>query len=115
MFKGSHCLHPRINFDNATHPALAASPQFALGQVSSIKGCLGGDCGGLLCRCHVHDHQLLPVYLVYQEWQESPVSTTITTLPITELDFPHSNSLPSKGFQHSSQPSAEEGQGRQLH
>ena len=51
----------------------------------------------------------------YQEWQESPVSTTITTLPITELDFPHSNSLPSKGFQHSSQPSAEEGQGRQLH
>ena len=24
----------------------------------------------------------------YKEWQESPVSTTITTLPITELEFP---------------------------
>ena len=24
----------------------------------------------------------------YEEWQESPVSTTITTHPITELEFP---------------------------
>ena len=24
----------------------------------------------------------------YKEWQESPVSTTITTHPITELEFP---------------------------
>ena len=38
----------------------------------------------------------------YKEWQESPVSTTITTHPITELEFPHGDSLPSKGIKHCS-------------
>ena len=31
------------------------------------------------------------IYMItnsYKEWQESPVSTTITTNPITELEFP---------------------------
>ena len=28
------------------------------------------------------------IYSSYNEWQESPVSTTITTHPITELEFP---------------------------
>ena len=31
------------------------------------------------------------IYMInnsYKEWQESPVSTTITTHPITELEFP---------------------------
>ena len=33
----------------------------------------------------------------YKEWQESPVSTTITTHPITELEFPEVTVCPPKG------------------
>ena len=33
----------------------------------------------------------------YKEWQESPVSTTITTHPITELQFPTVTVCPPKG------------------
>ena len=33
----------------------------------------------------------------YKEWQESPVSTTITTHPITELDFPTVTVCPPRG------------------
>ena len=33
----------------------------------------------------------------YNEWQESPVSTTITTHPITELDFPTVTVCPPRG------------------
>ena len=33
----------------------------------------------------------------YKEWQESPVSTTITTHPITELDFPTMTVCPPRG------------------
>ena len=34
----------------------------------------------------------------YKEWQESPVSTTITTHPIEELDFPSVTVCPPKGY-----------------
>ena len=33
----------------------------------------------------------------YKEWQESPVSTTITTHPITELEFPTVTVCPPRG------------------
>ena len=33
----------------------------------------------------------------YKEWQESPVSTTITTHPIKELDFPEVTVCPPRG------------------
>ena len=33
----------------------------------------------------------------YKEWQESPVSTTITTHPITELEFPRVTVCPPRG------------------
>ena len=33
----------------------------------------------------------------YKEWQESPVSTTSTTRPITELDFPTVTVCPPRG------------------
>ena len=33
----------------------------------------------------------------YKEWQESPVSTTITTHPITELEFPTATVCPPRG------------------
>ena len=33
----------------------------------------------------------------YEEWQESPVSTTITTHPITELEFPTVTVCPPRG------------------
>ena len=33
----------------------------------------------------------------YEEWQESPVSTTITTHPITELEFPTVTVCPPSG------------------
>ena len=33
----------------------------------------------------------------YKEWQESPVSTTITTHPITELEFPSVTVCPPRG------------------
>ena len=33
----------------------------------------------------------------YKDWQESPVSTTITTHPITELDFPTVTVCPPRG------------------
>ena len=33
----------------------------------------------------------------YKEWQDSPVSTTITTHPITELDFPTVTVCPPRG------------------
>ena len=33
----------------------------------------------------------------YNEWQESPVSTTITTHPITELEFPTVTVCPPRG------------------
>ena len=33
----------------------------------------------------------------FQEWQESPVSTTITTHPITELEFPAVTVCPPRG------------------
>ena len=33
----------------------------------------------------------------YTEWQESPVSTTITTHPITELEFPTVTVCPPRG------------------
>ena len=32
-----------------------------------------------------------------EEWQESPVSTTITTHPITELEFPEVTVCPPRG------------------
>ena len=34
----------------------------------------------------------------YKEWQESPVSTTITTHPITELEFPTVTVCPPSTF-----------------
>ena len=40
------------------------------------------------------------VYMInnsYEEWQESPVSTTITTHPITELEFPTVTVCPPRG------------------
>ena len=40
------------------------------------------------------------IYMItssYKEWQESPVSTTITTHPITELDFPTVTVCPPRG------------------
>ena len=40
------------------------------------------------------------IYMItgsYKEWQESPVSTTITTHPITELEFPPVTVCPSRG------------------
>ena len=40
------------------------------------------------------------IYMItgsYTEWQESPVSTTITTHPITELDFPTVTVCPPRG------------------
>ena len=33
----------------------------------------------------------------YKEWQESPVSTTITTHPITDLEFPTVTVCPPRG------------------
>ena len=43
---------------------------------------------------------LIAIYMItgsYKEWQESPVSTTITTHPITELDFPTVTVCPPRG------------------
>ena len=40
----------------------------------------------------------IAIYMInnsYQEWQESPVSTTITTHPITDLEFPAVTVCPS--------------------
>ena len=40
------------------------------------------------------------IYMInnsYEEWQESPVSTTITTHPITELEFPTVTVCPPRG------------------
>ena len=40
------------------------------------------------------------IYMItgsYKEWQESPVSTTITTHPITELEFPPVTVCPPRG------------------
>ena len=40
------------------------------------------------------------IYMIsnsYEEWQESPVSTTITTHPITELEFPRVTVCPPRG------------------
>ena len=40
------------------------------------------------------------IYMIndsYKEWQESPVSTTITTHPITELEFPTVTVCPPRG------------------
>ena len=37
------------------------------------------------------------IYDSYKEWQESPVSTTITTHPITELEFPTVTVCPPRG------------------
>ena len=40
------------------------------------------------------------IYMInnsYKEWQESPVSTTITTQPITELEFPTVTVCPPRG------------------
>ena len=42
----------------------------------------------------------IAVYMInssYEEWQESPVSTTITTHPITELEFPTVTVCPPRG------------------
>ena len=42
----------------------------------------------------------IAVYMItnsYKEWQESPVSTTITTHPITELEFPTVTVCPPRG------------------
>ena len=42
----------------------------------------------------------IAVYMItnsYKEWQESPVSTTITTHPITELEFPMVTVCPPRG------------------
>ena len=42
----------------------------------------------------------LAIYMItdsYNEWQESPVSTTITTHPITELEFPTVTVCPPRG------------------
>ena len=53
------------------------------------------------------------IYMItssYKEWQESPVSTTITTHPITELEFPTVTVCPPRGSN-----TAGEGQGCQLH
>ena len=58
------------------------------------------------------------IYMItgsYKEWQESPVSTTITTHPITELEFPPVTVCPPKGVKYCSQPSAGEGQECELH
>ena len=42
----------------------------------------------------------IAIYMItgsYKEWQESPVSTTITTHPITELEFPTVTVCPPRG------------------
>ena len=42
----------------------------------------------------------IAIYMItssYKEWQESPVSTTITTHPIKELDFPEVTVCPPRG------------------
>ena len=64
-------------------------------QVPNCQSCLGKGCHccGLLLYCHQHDHKLIPGV----EWQESPASTTVTTRPIDEVEFPAVTVCPPRG------------------
>ena len=52
----------------------AASRALSTAKTRATRAHLGGNCGLLLCRCHLHDRKLVP-------------EATITTNPVTDLEF----------------------------
>ena len=60
-----------LGYHYCHHPASRA---LSTAKTRATRAHLGGNCGLLLCRCHLHDRKLVP-------------EATITTNPVTDLGF----------------------------